>query len=120
MKHDRKNLLEHPLVIALLNLKWKTYGLPFFILSFLLYVPFFLVVITFFALNSPNPQSVTCKCTDAKYCFKYYSNGTAGQAVFANTFGQRSNERLLFFVNITDCGECQLRTNFLILIEYTY
>ena len=60
MKHKRINLLKHPVASQLLKYKWKTYGLPVFVISFLLHL-FFITLLTVMVLLTPLPQRKECR-----------------------------------------------------------
>ena len=60
VQNNRTNLLRHPLIISLLDLKWRTFGRFTYFPNLLTYV-IFVTSITTFALLSLNPQSNTCK-----------------------------------------------------------
>ena len=60
MKHKRINLLKHPVASELLKYKWNTYGLPVFILSFILNV-LFITLLTVTVRLTPLPQRVECQ-----------------------------------------------------------
>ena len=59
MKQGNPDLLKHPLVISLLDYKWKKFGRFVFFLNLLIYI-FFLVFLTAFGLTVLSPLEMTC------------------------------------------------------------
>ena len=60
VQNNQTNLLKHPLITSLLDLKWRTYGRLTYFSNLLIYA-IFVTSITTFSLLSLNPQSDTCK-----------------------------------------------------------
>ena len=59
-KHHRSNLMKHPLVISLLDYKWKKFGRRIFFGNLLIYL-IFLVFLTAFGLVVLSPVERSCK-----------------------------------------------------------
>ncbi|XP_064626190.1 transient receptor potential cation channel subfamily A member 1-like isoform X2 [Lineus longissimus] len=53
--HNRVELLNHPLMVQYLNMKWNAYGLKLFVLSVFVY-SIFLAALTYFVTSFPNWQ----------------------------------------------------------------
>ena len=60
VESQRLELLSHPIVTKLLDHKWKSFGLPFYLVNMGTYL-IFLACLTAFALVSPTPNSDDCK-----------------------------------------------------------
>ena len=59
MKYKRTALLQSPVVEEMIIRKWRTFGLPVFGFSFLLY-SLFLLLLTAVILVGPFPQGAMC------------------------------------------------------------
>ena len=62
VKHERVELLQHPLIYRYINYKWWRVSFPLFLATLLLYL-LFLIFLTSFALSvpRPGPQSIYCE-----------------------------------------------------------
>ena len=71
MKSNDQKLLKHPLVLQLLELKWKAYGLFVFFLDFIIYC-LFLTLLCIYALSLPSSYSFDLKqnnVINSSYCY---------------------------------------------------
>ena len=60
MKQKNTDLLKHPVVSELLKHKWKSYGLPVFVIDFMLHV-IFICLLTVIVWITPLPQRAECQ-----------------------------------------------------------
>ncbi|XP_053389084.1 transient receptor potential cation channel subfamily A member 1 homolog, partial [Mercenaria mercenaria] len=75
VKNKREELLDHPLVSALLKRKWFSVGLVFYLLNLMLYL-LFLTMLTGFALDIKAPYQFTDISTDGNICFEEEEEAT--------------------------------------------
>ena len=61
VKHKRAELLKHPLVVRLLEYKWRKVALPLFLGYISVYL-LFVLMLTLFALLSPRPSPDNDTC----------------------------------------------------------
>ena len=54
-------LLQHPLVVTLLNEKWFKFGAKLYLWNLLVYI-LQVIFLTTFALSMPHPLSDACEC----------------------------------------------------------
>ena len=60
VKHKNTDLLKHPVVSELLKHKWKNYGLPVFVINFMLHT-IFVCLLTTIVWITPLPQRAECQ-----------------------------------------------------------